>query len=220
MANIGPGRISLTFYRLILVFLFPGNIIISYAQLQPIGEGIVKPRITAGTTLYLHSGPLIDYLLHHASMKDSVTFKQGQYSVEIGTAPPWFVPEIIKLDYDILQLRAITVSKNWIEVIVNRQTGKTAWVDRNAVDYVSWPEFLLEVFSLELITSVRNPLRAKPLENAAIVATPGRNSLSPIAVKGEWIKVSLEGGPGSIPKLGWIRWRKGDQMLITWSLLS
>lgn len=164
---------------------------------------------------------MIDDLLHHAAIKDSLIFTRGQYNVDIGTAPPWFVPEYIKLDYDIFHLRAITLSRNWIEVIVNRQTGKTAWVERNAVDFVSWPEFLLQVFSVELITLVKNPVRLKPLENAAIiVADPGRNALNPIAIKGEWMKVSLAGSPGSIPKLGWIRWKKGDQMLITWSLLS
>jgi hypothetical protein len=192
----------------------------SYAQ-QPLGEGIVKPPITAGATLYLYSGQLIDEQLNQAAIKDSLTMVQGQYNVEIGTAPPWFVPEFLKLDYDIFQLRAITISKNWIEVIVNRQTGKTAWVDRNAVTYLSWPEFFLEVFSVELISIINNPLRVKPLENASIVTNPGKNSLRPIAVKGEWMKVAtMPDDPNAAPKLGWIRWRKGSQVLISWSLLS
>lgn len=188
---------------------------------QPLGEGIVKPPITAGATLYLYSGQLIDDLLHHAALKDSITFVQSQYNIEIGTAPPWFVPEIMKLDYDILQLRAITIARNWIEVIVNKQTGRTAWVDRNAVQYQSWPDFFLEVFSIELIEPAKNPLRLKPMEQAAIVVNPGRQSLRPVAVQGDWMKVSfVQDNPGSIPKLGWIRWKKGNQALITWSLLS
>lgn len=220
MINTKPKKNTHIIFRLLLVSFFTGSLISSDAQQQPIGEDIVKPRIVAGTTLYLYTGQLIDDLLHHAAIKDSLTFTRGQYNVDIGTAPPWFVPEYIKLDYDILLLRATTISRNWIEVIVNRQTGRTAWVDRNAVDYVSWPEFLLQVFSVELITSVKNLLRVKPLESAGIVLDPGRNSLKPFAVKGEWMKVSIDGPPGSIPKLGWIRWKKGNQMLITWSLLS
>lgn len=198
------------------------NLICNYcfAQ-QPLGEGIVKPRIEAGTKLYLYSGQLIDELLHHGAIKDSLTFVKGQYNVEIGTAPPWFAPEFLKLDYDIFQLRAITISRNWIEVIVNRQTGKTAWVDRNAVTYESWPEFFLEVFSVELISSIKNPLRIKPMENASIVADAGKNSLRPVAIRGEWMKVAIEtDSPEAKPRLGWIRWKKGNQVLITWSLLS
>ncbi|HWR32876.1 MAG TPA: hypothetical protein VN451_05100 [Chitinophagaceae bacterium] len=192
----------------------------SSAQNQSIGEGIVKPRIVAGATLYFYTGTLVDELLQQTSPADSLVFRQGEYSIDIATAPPWFVPEAMKLDYDILQLRATTIARTWIEVIVNKQTGKKAWVKREAVEFVGWQDFLLSVFSVELITSANNPLRSKPLDNASQVVNPGRNSLTPHAISGDWMKVSIEGTPGSIPKLGWIRWKKGNQLLITWSLLS
>ena len=142
------------------------------------------------------------------------------YNIDIAAASSWFVPEAMKLDYDILQLRATTIARTWIEVIVNTQTGKKAWVKRDAVEYVGWPDFLLSVYSVELIAPANNPLRIKPLDHAAQVVNPGRNSLTVHAISADWMKVSIEGSPGSIPKLGWIRWKKGDQMLITWSLLS
>lgn len=194
---------------------------VSYSQKIPIGEGIVKPPIKAGAVLYLYSGELIDDLLHHKTTKDSLTFVQGQYSIDIGTAPSWFAPELVKLDYDLFYLRAVTISRNWIEVIVNNKTGRTAWIDRHIVEFVPWPEFFLEVFSVELINPSSNPVRLQPLENASIVINPGRSSLMPVAVKGDWMKVSLsQDAPGAIPKLGWIRWKKNDQLLISWSPLS
>lgn len=193
----------------------------SFAQQQPTGLGIVSPQIKAGTTLYLYSGQLIDDLLHHSTIKDSITFTEGQYNIEISTAPPWFVPEHLKLDYEIFQLRAVTLSRNWIEVIVNKKTGKTAWIDRNAVILQYWPEFLLHVFGVEVINAAANPVRIKPLDNASTVFNPGRSSLRPIAVQGEWMKVAtIQESPNSIPKLGWIRWKKRNQLLISWSLLS
>ena len=67
----------------------------SFSQ-QPTGLGIVRPTIKAGTTLYLYSGQLIDELLHHNTIKDSITFIEGKYNIEISSAPPWFVPEHIK----------------------------------------------------------------------------------------------------------------------------
>lgn len=193
----------------------------SFAQQQKTGLGIVSPPIKAGTTLYLYSGQLIDDLLHHSTIKDSITFVNGKYSVEISTAPPWFFPEHSKLDYEILQLRAITLSRNWIEVIVNKKTGQTAWVDRNAVTFQHWPDFLLGVFGVEVINAANNPVRIKPLDNASSILNPGRNSLRPIAMQGEWMKVAtIQESPNAIPKLGWIRWKKGNQLLISWSLLS
>lgn len=212
--------ITATVYRVLLVFCFSIIVISSSGQHQPIGEGIVKPRIVAGTTLYLYSGVLIDELLKQTLPPDSLVFKQGQNNIDIAAAPTWFVPEAMKLDYDILHLRATTIARTWIEVIVNKQTGKRAWVKKEAVEFVGWPDFLLSIFSVELITPANNPLRIKPLDNAAEVINAGKNSLTPHAVSGDWMKVSIGGSPGSIPKLGWIRWKKGDQALITWSLLS
>lgn len=188
---------------------------------QSTGLGIVRPLIKEGATLYLYSGQLIDDLLHHKTIKDSITFIVGKYNVEIGTALPWFAPEYLKLDYEILQLRAVTIARNWIEVIVNKKTGQTAWVDKNAVSFEHWPDFLLGVYGVEVMNSKLNPVRIKPLDNASIVVNPGNNSLRPIAVQGEWMKVATnQEASNAIPKLGWIRWKKGNQMLITWSLLS
>ena len=91
---------------------------------------------------------------------------------------------ILKLDYDIFQLRAVTIARNWIEVIVNKKTGQTAWVDRNAVEFQHWPDFLLGVFGVEVINAASNPVRIKPLDNASSVLNPGRSSLRPIASTG------------------------------------
>jgi hypothetical protein len=219
-------RHSTFFKSLLRKFFLPVFIIVSccfqtFSQQQPTGLGIVRPTIAAGTTLYLYSGQLIDDLLHHSTVKDSITFGEGQYNIEIKTAPPWFVPEHLKLDYDIFQLRAVTVSRNWIEVIVNTKTGKTAWVDKKAVEFLYWPDFFLKVFNVEVMNGAANPVRIKPLDNASVVLNPGRSSLHPVAVQGEWMKVSTaQESPGAIPKMGWIRWKKGNQLLINWSLLS
>ena len=191
------------------------------AQQQTTGLGIVKLKIVAGTTLYLYTGELVDDGFHHSARKDSLTFIEGKYNIDIGTAPPWFVPELLKLDYDLFYLRAVTIARNWIEVIVNKKTGQTAWVERQAVDFSGWPEFFLEVYSIELLPNLKNLIRIKPQDNASVVSDPGRNSLKPIAVQGEWMKVAtLEEKPVVKPRLGWIRWKKGNQMLITWSPLS
>lgn len=52
MINTKPKKNTHIIFRLLLVSFFAGSLISSDAQQQPIGEGIVKPRIVAGTTLF------------------------------------------------------------------------------------------------------------------------------------------------------------------------
>lgn len=187
---------------------------------QPLGAGMVKPRLAAGTTLHFYGVRDVTALPDQLMPQDSLTFGQGEHFVEIATAPPWFWPEVMKLDYNLLYLRAKTLSKSWLEVVVNRDTGRTAWVSRHAVDFIHWPDFLLDVFAVELIDPANNPMRIKPLLHASPVALPPRAQLRPLAVQGDWLQVALLGEDGQSGQTGWIRWRKDERLLIRYSLLS
>lgn len=186
----------------------------------PLGIGIVSPTITPGRPLFFYNSP--DYDVDPSSLKpaDSITFEKGEYYTDIATAPPWLSPEHIKLDYQILNFRAVTYSQNWIEVIVNNTNGQTAWVNRQDVGYKEWGTFLTEVVAVEIIDVDKNPIRIKPLDHAGILAQVPGAQLRPIAVKGDWLLVSTVGLADRIVPTGWIRWRHGDVLLITYSLLS
>jgi hypothetical protein len=190
------------------------------AEVQSLGVGMVKPRLTPGAPLYFYSSADFSKLPSVMSVADSLTFFKSEHYIDIATAPPWFVPEVMKLDYDLLFLRAVTLSQNWLEVIVNQQTGETRWVDRHAVDFIHWPDFLLEVFAVEIADPESNPLRIKPLSHASIVPVSAGAVLHPIAIQGDWMKVVVGEIPDSNSPTGWIRWRDGDRLLITYSLLS
>ncbi len=207
--------------RALWILLFTGVLSSAALAQQPMGEGIVKPRIANGSILRFYTGSLRDPELKQTLPPDSIQIRQGQNNFEIAYAPPWFVPEIAKLDYEILQLRATTVSKHWIEVIVNSKTNKKAWVERDSVDYYPWQDFLLSVFSIELIDPAQNPLRLKPLDNAAPVTYSKQATLLPQAISGDWMQVAALDQDADKPgAFGWIRWKKGNLFLITWSLLS
>ncbi len=188
---------------------------------NPVGIGFAKPHLADGKRIYFYNLPSIDALPGDAKPFDSIVLKKGQYHFEISYAPPWFFPESMKLDYGFLFLRMITVSKNWIEVVVNRQTGLTHWMAAEDAEFIDWSTFLLNVYDVELIDPEANPVRIKPLANAAILATPSdRFSLRPLAIRGEWIMVPTLGLADRIQPYGWIRWRKDDKLLIRYSLLS
>ena len=124
----------------------------------------------------------------------------------------------MKLDYDLLFLRAKTLTRNWIEVVVNRETGQTSWIDRHAVECIHWPTFLLNVVAVEVNDPEGNPVRVKPLDHASVLAD-ATLSLQPLAIQGSWLQVSTNGLADRIAPTGWIRWRDGDRLLITYSLL-
>ena len=186
----------------------------------PLGIGIASPDITPGKPLYFYAMPDFDALADQLKPIDSVTFKKGQYFVDIATAPPWLVPEHLKLDYQIFTFRVVTYSQHWIELIVNNTNGQTAWVDRHAVGYKDWGTFLAEVVAVEILDVNKNPIRSKPQDNASILAQVPGAQLRPIAVKGDWLMVSTVGLADRIVPTGWIRWKKDNVLLILYSLLS
>ena len=124
----------------------------------------------------------------------------------------------MKLDYDLLFLRAKTLTRNWIEVVVNRETGQASWIDRHAVEFIHWPTFLLDVVAVEVHDPEGNPVRVKPLDHASVLAD-ATLPLRPLAIQGSWLQVSTNGLADRIAPTGWIRWRDGDRLLITYSLL-
>lgn len=185
----------------------------------PVGVGIVSPHLTPEQPLYFYSVRDYDTMPYQLTPVDSLTFKRGDYHIDIATAPPWFVPESFKLDYDLLTMRAKTLARQWIEVVVNQQTGETRWVSRQAVDFQPWPDFLLNVVAVEVPNPDINPIRARPFEAASVVAKTTA-LLQPLAVQGEWLQVGPSMlGDEAAPK-GWIRWTDGERLLLVYSLLS
>lgn len=184
-----------------------------------IGVGMVQVEARIGEPLYFFGEPEFDALPDVTSAVDSITFEQGPWYVDIATAPPWLVPETLKLDYDLLLFRAHTVRRDFVEVVVNGLDGRTAWVARDRIRFRPWSEFLLEVYAVEALDGVSNPVRLKPLDHAAVLAEAVL-PLRPLAMRGDWLQVTTDGLADRIAPTGWIRWRDGERLLVTWALLS
>lgn len=217
------------FIKLFSVFLFVGTINSSFqvgAQrmdpnfVLPLGLGIASPTIVPETPLYFYSEPDFDAMPYQFKPVDSVTFTKGKHYIDIATAPPWLVPEHIKLDYGIFTFRVVTYSQNWLEVIVNNTNGLTRWIDRQAVGYKEWSTYLTEIVAVEIIDVEKNPIRTKAQDNASILAQVPGAQLRPIAVKGDWLLVSTVGLADRIVPTGWVRWRKDGILLVMYSILS
>ncbi len=186
-------------------------------QKFPMGIGMAAPNVSDQQVIYFYNNP---YQKNASSTPaDSLVIAAAQYGPDISYAPPWFAPVHLKMDYGILLIRAISAGKNFIEVRVNEYTGQTAYLDRTQIGMQYWPEFLLNINSVEQITRQDNPVRIKPLSHASIV-NGDYEFLRPINIRQHWMQVEMLNGDFQKTGQGWIQWKKDGQLLITYSLLS
>lgn len=186
----------------------------------PVGLGIAHVSPRAGGVLRFYGGPpRLGEVPGEYPPAGTVRFRAALPSVEIAEAPPWLVPEHLKMDYEIFLLRVITLTPQWVEVIGNTTTGDTWWLDRSEIRFSSWPEFLMGVHSVEAAAPESNPVRARPLD-ASPVLSSARAAVRPLAVQGDWVKVDTSELADRMPPDGWMRWRRGDRLLITFNPLS
>lgn len=185
------------------------------------GIGIAKPLLNHEQPLYFYSAPKANQLPTQLIPIDSITFKKAPGGIEIATAPPWLVPEKLKLDYQIFHFLVTSQSKNFLEVVGNKTNGQTAWIVQSQVDYQDWPSFLLSVQAIEPINWENNPLRSKPLRHASPLLEYGaQNILQPLKIEDNWIQVNILDQNYEALQTGWIRWRSASQLLITYQMLS
>ncbi len=178
----------------------------------PMGLGIAKVLFSpADQSLYFFADAESERKV------DSIFYGQDV----IHYAPPWFFPEFLKPDYNICHLRILTLTRNRAEVVVNRQTGQTAWVDREAMDCQYWPDFLLNVFSVYPEDKESNPLMIRPFDHSSGSPLFEKGRIGEgLSVKGDWIQVQLRDSQYQPIGKAWFRWRKGDKLLAVYDLLS
>jgi len=175
------------------------------------GLGIFKPAISQ--SIYFFTDNTSEQVL------DSITFKKNEFgSYEISTAPPWLVPEHMKLDYDILMFKLISLDKNYVKLEVNKETAMQSYVKKDAGQVMFWPEFLLSVHSVELKDKDQK-LHVKPQDNAASLKVD-YEILQPVKVEREWLNVKLLDDVFQEKGQAWIKWRDNSGLLINYHLLS
>jgi len=184
------------------------------------GQGFFRPDYFENEKIFFYSPYGENAWNGVAEPIDSLVFaknQNGQYIVQY--APPYFFPEMVKLDYDWLMIKVLTSGKFMVEVEINRETGQTVLLDKFSGDLVYWPEFILSINSVEILEKHPQKILVKPLENAAANLT-AYEFLQPIAVRGDWLKVNLTDGDFSILDQGWIKWRSDDELLVRYNLFS
>lgn len=182
--------------------------------------GFFKPNFFDHPVLYFYGNPNFEKSVYDHSPTDSIVFtKREMGGFEILKAPPWLLPAHLKLDYDILYFKIQALGTEFAEVIVNSATRSTSYVGLHQGKTVLWPDFLLSVSTVALVSNSSQEIKRKPFEHASSVKIDF-SVMKPVFVKEEWLMVQLLDSDYNITGMGWVRWKKEDQLLISYSLLS
>lgn len=190
------------------------------ALLNPMGLGFFKPNFFDRPTLNFYGRPNLEKSLEeHTPIAKLRIVKNEVGNYEIAEVPLWFAPIHVKLDYGILYFRVLSISDDFFEVVGNEQTGRSVFLNRSHGQMLYWPEFLLQISSVEFLDDANQRVKIKPLTHAADVDVSFA-FMKPIQVREEWIKVKLMDDDFSEKGVGWIKWKEEGQLLISYSLLS
>ncbi len=185
----------------------------------PMGLGMAVPDFYNNKEIFFYGNPNLEKAASDHTPTEKLEFHRSETGITIKTAPPWFVPSHLKMDYEVLNLRLISVSDEFIEVMANERTGQTIYMERSKNKLIYWPEFLLSTNSVESVSRKNNPVRTKPLNHAAVV-TKQYSFLKPLKIKRQWIQVELQDNDYKSHGKGWIKWQNKGELIIMYSLFS
>jgi hypothetical protein len=132
----------------------------------------------------------------------------------------WLQPQSIWLDYGYFQFRCLGEQNGRYNVIINNETGLSYWMATNSgTEYVAWEAYLKSMFSVERITG--QEIYTEPDVKSDTVPYKGTDCFVVKAMRGEWIEVYTDdrcddgADKPTRVKSGWIRWRNGDEILVS-----
>lgn len=187
---------------------------------ETMGLGFFKPDFFNAKVLYFYNYPVTEKPVSENVPVDSLGFGVNKTGgIDISYAPTWLKPEHLKLDYEIFYFKILSLTKDFAEVIVNDVTENTMLLARNSGNVILWPDFLLQVHSVEFLKDKNQIVRVKPLSYAGEI-NKTFEIMKPVLIKEEWMQIEMFDENYESIGMGWIQWRNGSKLLITYSLLS
>ncbi|PVW15730.1 hypothetical protein [Marixanthomonas spongiae] len=189
-------------------------------QLNNLGEGFFTPKTDVVETLYLYDIPN-SRQNRQPKPVDSITFvkRYAAHVDAIGYAPDNFMPFKEKLDYGVFLIKVKRLGRDYHEIIINEETGKTAYVSALQGDFISWGQFFLNCHSVEFIDNNQKVFDNPMIKSAGRVVSPANFRVR--YVMGDWMEVEiLAGDYNTVKRKGWIRWRKDGKLLVNYNLFA
>lgn len=185
---------------------------------DPIGLGMAKPKLQSGASLRLYR----DFPAEgQTTPADTLRFVHAASGLTLAQHPSWLEPAALKLDYQILYFRALQERDGYLQLEVNRSSGRTAWAPAPELTLFTWPAFFVMTHSVETTDPANNPLRQAPSIDAAPAADlPAEYLLRPLNLKDEWMEVQVMDRNYKKKGRAWLRWRSDRKLLVKYNLLS
>jgi hypothetical protein len=213
-------------YFLLLLLLLTSS---TYAQPNRLkGKGLISVEIEKMPTLRFFESLDSNEPIHSTQVFDDPAI--GSYNIKNieKISKDWFNPLHCLLDYYIFYFQCSDIKDPWYQIVINEKTDLKYWIKKaDFIKYVAWDQFISDVVSVMPNDSIINPILLSPQINAPKAKKQFINCLTPVSVNGEWLKVRIE--PAICDKTlemsesdifeGYIRWREGDELLITYYLL-
>ena len=205
----------------ILVFLFAFMLWNFVTAKTEVGIGIVLIDFNESTVVDFYKTPGTDI-----KPEKSITFyddhvhqvwKIKNYDAQ----KAWLKPEAYNPLNDLLSFRCIENKDGWMKIIVNNITGSTYWVKESKVNIFSdWLSYLQKEHCI-IKRKTNTPILENPEENAKVIEYNGKDCFGIKSMKDEWIEITIPSdlkSDLSSNKTGWMRWKKGNDILINYTL--
>lgn len=176
------------------------------------GQLITVDVYLKATTLTLYNADGTVWYTFSISSKDPKS-KYFRDNKKIGFKPFAAFPE----DWpNTVVLRMVGESPHWYEVEINEQSSATKFVLKSDPMWAktTWDDLFTWSFTLE-VNQDRNKLRDKP--DGAVIKDYADLHFTRLLFKkldGDWVYVEGRTDSMSASKYGWIRWRKGREVIV------
>ncbi len=176
------------------------------------GPSIEQPFVYDEINFYLDSSSRVLKYTFSTTGSDSI--------------PAWFDPHVFSFSKERKKFQLICVTKDgdWCEVIANKKTGMTKWVELGFdVTFSEWQNFFPSASRIEIVKG-DSLLFEKPIDGSQTTAINLNYDHSYIQVmhckevQGMWMSVVIEEkdefGKVINTRTGWIKWRDENEMLV------
>lgn len=217
------------FYKQILILfisLIPFKVLSQNVEIK--GTGIISVDIEKLPTIYFYENKNDNHFDKTIEVFDDKTINSYNIKNLDSINTTWFKPLHVHLDYFIFDFQCSDYGEDWIQVVVNEETNLKYWIRNTTVfKFTSWEDFISNVIGIRPLDEKNNPILTKPNVDAPKCVKQPIDCLMPVEVVGDWMKVKLE--PAVCDKTfemeeeqnfeGYIRWKKGNKLIIDYFLL-
>jgi hypothetical protein len=116
-------------------------------------------------------------------------------------------------DYQNLVFRVTRIDADCYYVIANEETGLTAKIKKNeaSLAFQRWEEHVASIFSVDFDED-KNPVKQDTTTQKRAVYGNNVEFFFPVKIQGDWLQVKWD--DNTKQKNGWIKWRKGNTLLV------